>query len=316
MALEERAGSIRTHIVEQAKDKSDKAFFDGVINQFLTENDANLMPQLTEIIRVLVDIDPEYADDSSLGLPVGAPFSVVLSSRFDPDAGQFLDLFCTQYCSTLVAPVLQLMKCMFLIQTRLCRVVAGLSAEVEGRSLCMHSLTKTRLFGYSIPLASTSLDRPSSARCANICKLMSFLIQQHPTRTKVLLSSSRLVEKICILLRNKEKHLRLSKLTSHVRSDLCTFVIQKKGHLTSALFCLCFLVAIKFFRTCLGLEDDYFNRILIKNKVIHGIVSVLQDTNGKNDLLNSVCLEFFSFIRDVCINMFRTCWYGTLEKLT
>ncbi|OAQ27146.1 DUF625-domain-containing protein [Linnemannia elongata AG-77] len=224
MALEERAGSIRTHIVEQAKDKSDKAFFDGVINQFLTENDANLMPQLTEIIRVLVDIDPEYADDSSLGLPVGAPFSVVLSSRFDPDAGQFLDLFCTQYCSTLVAPVLQLMK------------------------------------------SSTSLDRPSSARCANICKLMSFLIQQHPTRTKVLLSSSRLVEKICILLRNKEKHLRL--------------------------------MAIKFFRTCLGLEDDYFNRILIKNKVIHGIVSVLQDTNGKNDLLNSVCLEFFSFIRD------------------
>ncbi|KAK3831441.1 MAG: component of IIS longevity pathway SMK-1-domain-containing protein [Linnemannia elongata] len=184
MALADSSGSIRTHIVEQAKDKSNKAFLDGVINQFLTDNDANLMPQLTEIIRVLVDIDPD----------------------------------------TLVAPVLQLTR------------------------------------------SSTSLDRTSSARCANICMLLSFLIRQHPTRTKVLLTSSRLVEKICILLKNKEKHLRL--------------------------------MAIKFFRTCLGLEDDYFNKILIKNKVIHGIVSVLQDTNGKNDLLNSVCLEFFSFIRD------------------
>ncbi|KAF9138050.1 Platinum sensitivity protein [Mortierella sp. GBA39] len=224
MALEDSSGSIRTHIVEQARGKSNKPFFDGVINQFLTENDANLMSQLTEIIRVLVDIDPESADDNGMGMLVGAPFSVMISSRLDPDADQFLDLFYTQYCSTLVAPVLQ--------------------------------LTRT----------STSLDRPSSARCANICMLMSFLIRQHPTRTKVLLSSSRLMEKICILLGNKEKHLRL--------------------------------MAIKFFRTCLGLEDDYFNRILIKNKVIHGVVSVLQDTNGKNNLLNSVCLEFFSFIRD------------------
>ena len=135
MALEDSSGSIRTHIVEQAKDKSDKAFFDGIINQFLTENDANLMPQLTEIIRVLVDIDPESADDNGLGLPVGAPFSVVISSRLDPDADRFLDLFYTQYCSMLVAPVLQLMRSMFLIQTRLCHVVDGAGAEVEGRFL-------------------------------------------------------------------------------------------------------------------------------------------------------------------------------------
>ena len=105
----------------------------------------------------------------------------------------------------------------------------------------MHALAdkNTTFFGYSVLLASISLDRPSSARCANICMLMSFLIRQHPTRTKVLLSSSRLVEKICILLRNKEKHLRLSKFTSHVRFDLYTFVILKNGRLTSELFRLC-----------------------------------------------------------------------------
>lgn len=131
MALADSSGSIRTHIVEQAKDKSNKAFLDGVINQFLTDNDANLMPQLTEIIRVLVDIDPEYTDDNGLGLPVGAPFSVVLASRLDPDSGQFVDLFFTQYCSTLVAPVLQLTRCMFLVQIGLCRVVEGAGAEVE-----------------------------------------------------------------------------------------------------------------------------------------------------------------------------------------
>ncbi|KAG0284181.1 Platinum sensitivity protein [Linnemannia gamsii] len=167
MTLENSPGSIRTHIVEQAKDKSSKTFFDGVINQYLTENDANLMTLLTEVIRVLMDIDPESADENGFGSLGGSPFSVVNSSRLDPDADQFLDLFYAQYCSTLVTPVLQLMK-----------------------------------------------------------------------------------------------------------------------------------TAIKFFRACLSLEDDYFNRILIKNKAIHGVVEMLLDTNGKNDLLNSVCLEFFSFIRD------------------
>lgn len=112
MTLENNSGSLWTHIVEQAKDKSSKTFFDGVINQFLTENDVNLMTQLTEIIRVLVDIDPESADDNGFGSLGGGPFSVVNSSRLDPDADQFLDLFYTQYCSTLVAPVLQLMRSM------------------------------------------------------------------------------------------------------------------------------------------------------------------------------------------------------------
>lgn len=135
--------------------------------------------------------------------------------------------------------------------------------------------------------------------------LMSFLIRQHPTRTKVLLSSSRLVEKICILLKNKEKHLRLSKFTSQPRFYRNTSVLVKNNRLTSESSDMYHLVAIKFFRTCLGLEDDYFNRILIKNKVIHGVVGMLVDTNGKNDLLNSVCLEFFSFIRDVSIDLLR-----------
>ncbi|KAK3834043.1 MAG: component of IIS longevity pathway SMK-1-domain-containing protein [Linnemannia gamsii] len=215
---------VRSHIVEQAKFKSDRGFFDAIISLFLVENDPNIMPQLAEVIRVLVDIDPESSDENGLGFLSSGLMSVESSSRLDPDAEQFLDLFYAQYCSTLVAPILQ--------------------------------LTRT----------STTLDRTTSARCANICKLMSFLVRQHPTRTKALLSSSRLVEKFGILLKNRQKHMRL--------------------------------MALKFFRTCLGVEDDYFNRILIKNKVIHGVVSLLEETHGKNDLLNSVCLEFFSFIRE------------------
>jgi hypothetical protein len=82
-------------------------------------------------------------------------------------------------------------------------------------------------------------------------------------------------------------------------------VLVKNIHLTPESFDLRYLVAIKFFRTCLGLEDDYFNRILIKNKAIHGVVGMVMETDGKNDLLNSVCLEFFSFIRDVNINLLR-----------
>ncbi|KAG0216990.1 Platinum sensitivity protein [Mortierella sp. NVP41] len=222
LALENSSGLVRSQVVEQAVDKCDKPLLGLIIQRFLAEADSDLMTQFAEIIRALLDIDPGMSDGSNSAIPDRGIIMVESSSRLDPDADKLLDLFYSQYCSTLVAPVLELTR------------------------------------------ASTRLDRSASARCASICKLVSFLVRQHPTRTKVLLSSSRLVEKIGFLLKNREKHLRM--------------------------------MALKVFRTCLGLKEDYYNRILIRTKIIHGVVGLLVDTKGKDDLVNSACLEFFEFI--------------------
>ncbi|KAF9565122.1 Platinum sensitivity protein [Mortierella alpina] len=56
--------------------------------------------------------------------------------------------------------------------------------------------------------------------------------------------------------------------------------------------------ALRFFRTCIGLNDDFYHRYLLKCNVIQHIVDLLLSTGNKNNLLNSACIEFFEFIRN------------------
>lgn len=51
----------------------------------------------------------------------------------------------------------------------------------------------------------------------------------------------------------------------------------------------------------MDLNDDYFSRMLIRNKVIHSVIGLLQDTKGNRNAMNSACLEFFDRIRKVTI---------------
>ncbi|KAF8940168.1 Platinum sensitivity protein [Dissophora ornata] len=56
--------------------------------------------------------------------------------------------------------------------------------------------------------------------------------------------------------------------------------------------------ALRFFRTCIGLNDEFYHRYLIKHNIIQHIVDALLSTHNKNNLLNSACIEFFDFIRN------------------
>ncbi|KAF9353030.1 Platinum sensitivity protein [Mortierella sp. AD094] len=56
--------------------------------------------------------------------------------------------------------------------------------------------------------------------------------------------------------------------------------------------------ALRFFRTCVGLNDEFYNRYLIKNNIFQYIVDALLSTHNRNNLLNSACIEFFEFIRN------------------
>ncbi|KAF9135880.1 Platinum sensitivity protein [Mortierella sp. 14UC] len=113
--------------------------------------------------------------------------------------------------------------------------------------------------------ACTALNRITSARCESACLLLSSIAQFYPERLKPYLASSRLAEKICLLFKNEAKHMRFA--------------------------------ALQFFRACLEHDDKCFNQMLIKNKVIHGLLPVLQDTKGSKSVLNSACINFFECIR-------------------
>ncbi|KAF9957967.1 Platinum sensitivity protein [Mortierella alpina] len=55
-------------------------------------------------------------------------------------------------------------------------------------------------------------------------------------------------------------------------------------------------VALKFLRTCVGLKDEDYNGHLIELDAFTHVMDLFLATHNRNNLVNSVCLEFFDFI--------------------
>ncbi|KAF9397587.1 Platinum sensitivity protein [Mortierella sp. AD011] len=159
-ALEHDPSLVRTYIVKQSEGTKQKRLFGVLIDQFLVEQDAGIMIQLSELIRVLLDTNPNPNEG-------GIPTTIHSSYILDPDADKFLDLFYYQYVENFVSALLNLSQ-----------------------------------------------------------------------------------------------------------------------------------AALKFFRSCIGLNDEFYCSILIKDNVIGHIIDVLFEDGHKNNLVNSICLEFFEYIRD------------------
>ncbi|KAG0281950.1 Platinum sensitivity protein [Linnemannia exigua] len=55
-------------------------------------------------------------------------------------------------------------------------------------------------------------------------------------------------------------------------------------------------VALNFFQECLKHKDSFLNQMLVRNKVVHGVLGIIQETNGGRKVLNTACLDFFGYI--------------------
>ncbi|CAO3571329.1 unnamed protein product [Mortierella alpina] len=111
---------------------------------------------------------------------------------------------------------------------------------------------------------ATVFERARASRCENVCHIMSFIVRQHSYRSRNFILSNDFVQQTCLLLKNRDRHLRL--------------------------------VALKFLRTCIGLKDEDYNGHLIELGVFTNVMDLFLATQNRNNLVNSVCLEFFDFI--------------------
>ncbi|KAF9934165.1 Platinum sensitivity protein [Linnemannia zychae] len=121
----------------------------------------------------------------------------------------------------------------------------------------------------------TQFDRTFASLCESICQILSFMVRHHTFRSKYYVISSGIVAKMCLLMKNRDMHIRLCSL--------------------------------RFFRTCVGLNDDFYHRYLIKQNVLQHIMEMLLETGNKNNLVNSACIEFFDFIRSENIKSLINC---------
>jgi protein phosphatase-4 regulatory subunit 3 len=57
------------------------------------------------------------------------------------------------------------------------------------------------------------------------------------------------------------------------------------------------LMALKWFRICIGLQDEFHNRQLIQHGLFDPILNIVYETMPRDNLLNSACLELFEYIK-------------------
>ncbi|KAK6532849.1 Platinum sensitivity protein [Arthrobotrys megalospora] len=111
----------------------------------------------------------------------------------------------------------------------------------------------------------TALSPYESALYTHLLELLCFFVRHHLFRNKYFILSENIAPRVAQLLTASEKFVQLA--------------------------------ALKFFRACVQLNDEFYNRQLIKNKLLEPILNIVIETMPKDNLLNSACLEFFEFIK-------------------
>ncbi|KAJ3188852.1 Platinum sensitivity protein [Gaertneriomyces sp. JEL0708] len=110
------------------------------------------------------------------------------------------------------------------------------------------------------------MDPDRAAVCNHICDLLCFMIKQHSFRSKYMFMKHDLVPQISLLLKAKESYLRLT--------------------------------ALRVFRVCVGMKDDFYTtQCLLKKDAFKAIIHAFVETKSRYNLLNSACLELLEFIR-------------------
>ncbi|KAM0432802.1 hypothetical protein ACHAPT_004504 [Fusarium lateritium] len=98
-----------------------------------------------------------------------------------------------------------------------------------------------------------------------LIEILCFFIRQHNLRCKFYVMSNNVAQRVAQLLKCPEKYLRL--------------------------------VAIRFFRSLIGLQDEFYIKQLTEKQVLGPILDVLIETMPRDNLLGSASLEFFEFIK-------------------
>ncbi|KAJ2874217.1 Platinum sensitivity protein [Coemansia aciculifera] len=103
-----------------------------------------------------------------------------------------------------------------------------------------------------------------SALYVFLCELLSSMMRSHGYRARSFITSSGAFDSICLLLSAKHNFLKLA--------------------------------ALRFFRACIGLQDDVYNKYLTGNHLLGPIVELFVSVYSRDNLLTSACRELFAFV--------------------
>mmetsp|Transcript_154 Transcript_154/g.467 ORF Transcript_154/g.467 Transcript_154/m.467 type:complete len:824 (+) Transcript_154:789-3260(+) len=97
-----------------------------------------------------------------------------------------------------------------------------------------------------------------------ICDFFSACVASHGYRPKFFIIGNNVVAKVLTLLKTDSSYVAVS--------------------------------ALRFFRACVGVKDDFYNKYIIKNRLLGPIAKVYRENADKDNLLNSAVLELVQFL--------------------
>lgn len=98
-----------------------------------------------------------------------------------------------------------------------------------------------------------------------------------------------LIEILSFFLRTQFYKSKLFILESGLATYVARLVSAPQKHLK--------LIAIKYFKAVIAINDEHHNRQLVRDNLFEPILNILTETLPRDNLLNSACLELFEVIR-------------------
>jgi len=117
---------------------------------------------------------------------------------------------------------------------------------------------------------------------SHLADILTFFVRQHLFRTRNAIHSEQLAPRVAQLLKAPQKHVKLGMCSTH---HVCW-----NQPLTE-------VVALKFFRTLISLQDTFYQALMTHNNTFGLILDIVLETMPRDNLLNSACLELFEFIK-------------------
>ena len=111
----------------------------------------------------------------------------------------------------------------------------------------------------------SSLSVQETSLYTHLVDVLCFFVRQHSFKSKLFILSENLHSRVAQLLACPQKYMKL--------------------------------MALKWFRTCVGLQDEFHNRQMIQNSLFDPILGIVEETMPRDNLLNSACLELFEYIK-------------------
>ncbi|KAG6207647.1 hypothetical protein E4U50_003642 [Claviceps purpurea] len=100
---------------------------------------------------------------------------------------------------------------------------------------------------------------------SHLVDVLLFFIRQHHRYSRYFVLSHNLVQRVAQLLKSREKFLQL--------------------------------VAIRFFRSLIALQDEFYLKQILERRVLVPVLDILLDILPGDNLLSSACIELFEFVR-------------------